>query len=436
MGAVHTIGDFIRGVFPTTINKNRKLFKSLLADKESEDGTIEAVFNDVEKTRKAWTEHKSVYKQSGEQLQRTLKVFSVIKQLQNESEQTFKNRNKLLFMRGGNRIWGNRRDILNIFKTFYNNQNVYLVNNTEPFAANLLADGNFEKQDAWSLVDAVYEREARFEETTGVLFNAAGTCSQSVNVESVATYFLHFFMKGNIRVRITDNKGRYWNTIGGKDGDGVWSVHEYAVSFTSEEWANKSVFFFTDNAVSSITVTFLYEPGYYAFLDYARLNKKTAASTFSLIAVFEGVYTDETASLAPGTHDDIIQPDYSNMGYFSPGQEDVQECDEDSISYFDNSEIVEDVSPVVTEGTNDIEPLNGYENMSYADEQQALAPDSPVGSDDYKSVDYNKVSYFDSAYIFGATGKAAQEIYQELLDIVQAGGVTSTIEILTREQDG
>lgn len=435
MGAVHTIGDFIRSVFPTIINKNGKLFKALLADKESEDGTIETIFNDVEKTRKAWTEHKSVYQQSGEQLKRTLSVFSIIKQLQNESEQTFKNRNKLLFMRKGARLWGNRRDILNIFKTFYNNQNVYLVNNTEPFADNLLSDGNFEKRDAWSLVDAVYEREARFEETTGVLFNAAGTCSQSVNVESVATYFLHFFMKGNIRVRITDNKGRYWNTIGGKDGDGVWSVHEYAVSFASENWTNKSVFFFTSNAVSNVTITFLYEPGYYAFLDYVRLNKKTAASTFSLIAVFEGVYTDETASLAPGTHDDIIQPDYSKMGYFSPGQEDVQECDEDSISYFDNSEIIEDVSPVVTEGTNDIEPLNGYENMSYADEQQALAPDSPVGSDDYKSVDYNKVSYFDSAYIFGATGKEEQEIYQELLDIVQAGGVTSTIEILTREQD-
>ena len=124
------------------------------------------------------------------------------------------------------------------------------------------------------------------------------------------------------------------------------------------------------------------------------------------------------------------------MAYFSPGQEDVQERDENTVSYFDNSEITEGISPVLTEGTNDIEPLNGYENMTYADDQQALAPDSPVGSDDYKSVDYEKVSYFDNAYIFGATGKEAKEIYQELLDIVQAGGVTSTIEILTREQDG
>jgi hypothetical protein len=45
------------------------------------------------------------------------------------------------------------------------------------------------------------------------------------------------------------------------------------------------------------------------------------------------------------------------------------------------------------------------------------------------------MSYFDSAYIFGATGKEAEEIYQELLDIVQPAGITSTIEILTREQD-
>ena len=434
MGAVHTIGDFIRSVFPTIVNKTGKLFKALLADKEYADGTIETIFHNIEKTRKEWSE-RSVYQQSGEQLDRTLSVFSIIKQLQNESEQTFKNRNKLLFMRRGDTLWGNRRNILNIFKTFYNNKNVYLVNNTEPFADNLLSDGNFEKQDAWILVDAVYAQEARFEETTGVLFNAAGTCSQSVNVERGATYFLHFFMKGHIRVRITDNKSRYWHTTGGEDSDGAWSAHEYAASFASENWVNKSVFFFTDDTVSSVTITFLYEPGYYAFLDYVRLNKKTGASTFSLIAVFEGVYSDETASLAPGTHDDIIQPDYSKMGYFSPGQEDVQECDEDSISYFDNSEIIEDVSPVVTEGTNDIEPLNGYENMSYADELLALAADSPVGSDDYKSVDYNKVSYFDSAYIFGATGKEAQEIYQELLDIVQAGGVTSTIEILTREQD-
>ena len=205
--------------------------------------------------------------------------------------------------------------------------------------------------------------------------------------------------------------------------------------FESSDWDNKSFYFITDVNVTSVQVIFLYEPGYYAFLDYVRLNEKTGASTFSLVAVFEGVYSDETANLAPGTNDDIVAFDYDTMGFHSPGGEDAEETDYDSLSYLDDATLEEDVSPIVTEGSNDIEPLDGYENMTYLDEQKALAPQSPVNSDDFKSVDYSKMSYFDSAYIFGTTGKEAEEIYQELLDIVQPAGITSTIEILTREQD-
>lgn len=403
MGAVHTIGDFIRSVFPTIVNKNGTIFKALLADKENNDGTIETVFSDVEKARKAWAEHKSVYKQSGEQLQRTLRVFSVIKPLQNESEQTFKDKNELLFVRDSRTLWGNKRDVLQLFKSFCDNQNVYLVNNTEPFADNLLADGNFEKWNAWFLVDASYERKARFEETTGVFFNGTGSCSQSVHIEKNATYFLHFFMKGSIHLQITDNNGRYWNSKGGEDSDGAWVDNKYDLSFTSADWDNKSAFFFTDSTVSSITVTFLAAPSYYAFLDYVRLNKKTEASTFSLIAVSEDVYAPETASLAPGEND--YEPDYTKFGYFSPGEEDSSES------------------------------LQDYDNMTYADERLSIASDSFDFSDEYKSIDYDKASYFDSTYIYGGVGRDTEQVYQEILDIVQAGGVTSMIELLTREKN-
>ncbi len=299
----------------------------------------------------------------------------------------------------------------------------------------MLTDGNFERQNGWTLEDASYEREARFEETTGVLFNASGSCSQSVSVSSDTVYFLHFFLKGDIRVQIIDNNGRYWSTTGGDDGDGAWASVETSMSYSSTDWDNKSLFFITDESISSVTIKFLYASGSFAFLDYVRLNEKTGASTFSLIAVFEGVYSDETAALAPGTNDDIVAQDYSTMGYYSPGTEDVESVDDDSLSFFDDATLEENVSPVVTEGTNDIEQLEGYDNMTYADEQSALAPDSPVNSDDYESVDYEKVSYFDNSYVFGSTGQEAEELYQELLDIVQPGGVTSTIEILTREQD-
>ena len=430
--AVNSIGDFIKSVFPTLVNKSGKTFKALLADGEG-GGTIESIFEDLEETRKAWTDNKSIYTQSGEQLQKTLAVFSVISQLQNESEATFLKRNELLFYRNGDKVWGDKWNILNTFKTFFNNQNVYLVNNTEKFEENLLEDGNFERKNAWTLTDCSYEHEARFEETTGVLFNASGSCAQSVSVSKDTSYFLHFFLKGNIRVQIKDNNNRYWNPKGGEFG--AWSSTEYSMHFESSDWDNKSFYFITDVNVTSVQVIFLYEPGYYAFLDYVRLNEKTGASTFSLVAVFEGVYSDETANLAPGTNDDIVAFDYDTMGFHSPGGEDAEETDYDSLSYLDDAPLEEDVSPIVTEGSNDIESLDGYENMTYLDEQKALAPQSPVNSDDFKSVDYSKMSYFDSAYIFGATVKEAEEIYQELLDIVQPAGITSTIEILTREQD-
>lgn len=429
---VNSVGDFIRSVFPSVVNKGGQIFKALLADGEG-GGTVEKIFSDLEETRKSWVANKSIYEQSGEQLNKTLALFSVLTRLRNESESTFLKRNELLFYRHGDRVWGDKWNTLNIFKSFFNNQNIWLVNNTEPFEDNLLLDGNFERRNAWELSDCSYEREARFEETTGVLFNASGMCKQAVDVKGDASYFLHFFLKGNIRVQIKDNNGRYWNPKGGEFG--AWSSTEYSMRYDSTEWENKSFYFITDVNVSNVEVIFLYEPGYYAFLDYVRLNEKTGASTFSLIAVFEGVYSDETANLAPGTNDDIVAFDWESMGYNSPGGEDAREIDYDSLSYLDDSPLQEDESPIVTEGNNDIEPLDGYENMTYLDEQKALAPKSPVNSDDFQTVDYNKMSYFDNAYIFGATGKKAEEIYQELLDIVQPGGITSKIEILTREQD-
>lgn len=354
MASTNTVGNFIKSVFPTIVNKNGEVFKALLAN-EYGSGTIEKIFNEFEAERKTWC--KGFYDQTGEQLQKTLAVFSVLTQLQNESEEVFLKRNELLFYRNGDTVWGDRWNILNIFKTFFNNEHVYLVNNAEKYADSFLIDGNFENGDTWILDGCTYEREARFEETIGVLFNAAGTCSQTVVVEANKVYFLHFFLKGNIRVKIQDNNGRYWNSSIGDFGQ--WQASERLQSFESaNKWDNKSLFFINDRDVQAVTITFVYESGCYAFLDFVRLCEKTRASMFSLIVVFESIYSDKTMGLAPGTNDPI------------------------------------------------------------------------------ESVNYDKVSYLDHTFIFGATGKAIEEVYKELLDIVKPGGVTSVIEILTREQGG
>ena len=429
--AANTIGDFIKSIFPTTLNKEGSVFKALLTDGEG-GGTVEEIFSDLEDARKAWTGEKDFYKLRGEMFEKTMKVFSVLTKLQTDTEETYLNRLKLLFYRNGHTLWGTRFDILDIFKTLTNNEHIYLVNNTGE--ENLIKNGNFERQTDWTLEDCSYEHEARFEETTGILFNASGYLSQGVTVNADTTYFLHFFVKGNVRVKIVDNNGRYWNPNGGEVG--TWGNNECYVSFGGEDWEGASLFFITDSTVSNITVTFAYEPGKYAFLDFVRLNEKTGASTFSLIAVFEGKYNDKTAHFAPGGADPIIAPtDYKKYGYYAAGEEDTENRAEGSTSFIEKDAFREGVTPVLANGTKDIEPLDGYENMSYNDETKAFAADSPNGNDDYKSVDYSKASYFDNTFIFGASGKQAQGIYQELLDIVQPAGIIGTVEVLTRESD-
>ncbi len=431
---VNSIGDFIRSIFSSMVNKNGTTFKALLADQTSNDGTIEKVFTDLEETRKAWTDVHSIYDMSGEMFEKTMAVISVLKQLPTDTEEVYLNRLRLLFYRNGHTLWGNNYDILNIFKTLFDNDNVYLVNNTDE--ENLLTNGNFERDTGWSLNDCSYEREARFEETRGILFNASGFLTQSVSVNTDTTYFLHFFLKGSIRVKITDNNGRCWIPDEDSDDLGLWGSAEHYETFTSDNWANKSLFFITDDSVASITVEFAYVSGEYAFVDYSRLNEKTGSSTFSLIAVFEGVYNDKTAHFAPGEEDPIVAPaDYKKYGYYAAGEEDSKEVAEGASSFIENDGFVENTSPILQEGTEDIEPLEGYENMSYNDETKAFAAESPTGSDDYESVDYSKASYFDDTFIFGATGTAAEEVYQDLLDIVQAGGIPGTVEILTKESD-
>ena len=429
--ATNSVGDFIRSVFPTIVSKSGKTFRALLADGDG-GGTIEKVFSDLEETRKAWTDIKSIYDMRGEMFKKTMSVFSVLTMLPTDTEETYRNRLRLLFHRNGHTLWGTAFDILDIFKTLTDNKNIYLVNNTDD--KNLLENGNFERNTGWALQDCSYEREARFEETTGILFNASGFLSQNDSVSVGATYFLHFFVKGNIRLKITDNNGRFWNPFGGDVGS--WTTVEHYVSFASEDWKDKSLFFVTDSKISRITVTFAYESGKYAFLDYVRLNEKTGASTFSLLAVFEGKYNNKTAHFAPGEADPIVAPaDYKKYGYYAAGDADGIKTAAKANSFIEQAPIQEDKSPILQAGNNDIEPLEGYENMSYNDETKAFAADSPTGSDDYQSVDYSKASYFDDTFIFGASGKQMQEIYQELLDIVQPAGIIGTVEVLTRESD-
>src|SRR5574344_1208591 len=99
--AVNTVGDFIKSVFPTLINKKKSVFSALFAN-DSKTGTIETIFNELEETRKVWEiDSANIYNQTGEQLEKTLALFSVLERVNSDTDHTILARLRLLFYRNG-----------------------------------------------------------------------------------------------------------------------------------------------------------------------------------------------------------------------------------------------------------------------------------------------------------------------------------------------
>jgi hypothetical protein len=432
MDRVNTVGDFLRSAFSSLVNKDGKIFKALIANPE-EKGAIERIFKDLEETREAWINNPDFYNQDGELLEKTLSFFSFLTRMYDENNASLKRRNELLFYRSGDTLWGDVWNIRKIFQKYFNTEFVYIVNNTNPINENILLDGDFEIQDnSWSLDGCAYDADARFSERTGVKFQDQGTCQQSVTVNPNSTYFLHWFLEGKIAVQIKDNNNRYWNPQGGEFGD--WVINEISIPYSTVKWDAKSVFFLTDNTVTGVTVIFRGLHNESAYLDYVRLYLKEAYSTFTLIALFGEIYTDETLGFAPGKDDPIVRRNYSGYGHLSAGKDDSDSVDNNNVSFIEDAAMNDDKEPALTDGTNDIgdaEPTNDF----YLDEETPLAPWNE--DEEGITVDYSKMSYIEQSHILGMEGSTerAKSIYTELLEMVRAGGIASYIEILTRELD-
>jgi hypothetical protein len=110
----NSIGDFLRSIFSTLINKDDEVFKALFANPE-ETGAVETIFNELETVRDEWCNNSDVYNQIGEMLEKPLSYFSVLERLFEESDESYKDRNALLFYRNGDTLWGDKWDVLSIF---------------------------------------------------------------------------------------------------------------------------------------------------------------------------------------------------------------------------------------------------------------------------------------------------------------------------------
>ena len=400
----NTVGDFIKSVFSTLVNKDDEIFKALFTNDKG-TGTVEKAFTDLEKTRNEWCNNSDIYNQAGEMLEKSLSYLSVLKRFFRESDESLKARNELLFYRNGDTLWGDKWDIIGLFKAYFGTDQVFIINNTNENDENLLKDGDFEAKNTWVLDNCAYDPEARFSERTGILFDSDGTCKQLVEVEFDSTYFLHFFVKGIIGIEITDNNGRYWNSKNGEFGG--WQLSPYLNHIDANLWDAKSIYFLTDNLVQNVTINFTGIHGNITYIDYARLFKKGNYSSFTLLVCLGSGYNDDTIIMAPGEGDPVKKRDYTGFGYYSDGKQDDE-----------NEPLPEDIK---------------LTNNTFINGEESLAP-WESDSDGYE-LDYSKMSYIEQAHLLGFESVYQENAYTELLDIVKPAGIMAYIEILTRESD-
>lgn len=318
--------NVMRSSFPKTIDKSKPIFSSLVANSNN-NGAIQKQLIDLFAYMKEWISTPDIYDQTGDMLAKTISFFSYLERFSEETEAGLKERFRAIFVRNHDKKWGTPFDIKNVFRQYFPNATIYLVENTNkiddttPGLANLLLDGDIDTASPtdWSLINCSATKAARFSKSYGIELNqSGGILSQTVNVDHSSTYFLHFFLKGKVAVQIKDNHNNYWDYTNKE-----WKSTAVNYEFTSDEWDNMSIFFATELNVTSVTVSFLYVDTE-TYIDYFRLFAKQPFGSFTVIAHFEGETADGAFGLAAGDDDPNIEttsvtpplPRYNNYGYF------------------------------------------------------------------------------------------------------------------------
>lgn len=336
-----TLNEQLAGNFPKTIDKNGREFKALVTN-ANKTGAMQKTIANLLSYMKEWCSTPNVYEQHGIMLKKTTKFFSFLEMFTDETEESFKNRFGAIFVRNHDSKWGTPYDIKSVFKQYFKNADIYLVENTNKIddpdsaVANLFKNPEIDnvtivdehlKPDNWSAINCDASENARFSKAYGVEFNTSGGVLSQTLILPIkedsdenpvnTTFCLHFFMKGKLDVEIVNNTtGMYWDFA-----NKVWKVSSVSNRFERAEWDNVSLFFIT--ADEDVTISFKYVDTE-TYADYFRLFQKQPYGSFTVIAHFEGYTATGVFGLAGGESDPNIetqselppQPRYSNYGYY------------------------------------------------------------------------------------------------------------------------
>ena len=313
-----TIGNQLINNFPNSIKKDGPVFSSMVANL-NKNGVFETVLNNANDYAVEYRNCCDIYEQTGNLLDKTATFFTYLKRNTDESDVYFKRRLKSLFYRNGDAVWGTTNNIQNVFKSFFNNANIYLTENCycvdDTDTPNLINNFDFEYgEQYWSINGNVnIDKAARFSQEYGADITNGGELYQKVNLVSSKDYYLHFFAKGNGKCIISksvDGVTYYWNPATDfdlKTGDwtnGLWTSDLYSIEVNNIDWDDISIRISIDSD-TEVQITFSSETTFY--VDYIRLFEYLYPS-FVLILHYENNVTLKSAFMAIDGEDSLDSP--------------------------------------------------------------------------------------------------------------------------------
>lgn len=298
------IGELLNLEMPSTVNKEGFFYKALVSN-SNKTGAIENSMQVWQDFAKYYINTPFIYEQNGEMLTNTVKYFSFLERFFNESDESLKNRFRAIFYRNGDVSWGSTWNVINVFKEYFSNSNVFLLENTNDVEENIIKNNVFsDNTDNWILTgNALLDVNARFVKHFGISLKNISELSQNVNITNNQVYFLHFFHNGTINVKIKNKTiNKYWNNL-----NKTWQNEEYSILFDSNEWKNEQIFFslleFENDNQSNIEISFFTNDTQTCYIDYILLYKKNPYCSFTILIHTEGDFAKDRLALAEGTLD-------------------------------------------------------------------------------------------------------------------------------------
>ncbi|MDR1230173.1 MAG: hypothetical protein LBK61_02105 [Spirochaetaceae bacterium] len=308
----------------TGIDRDDTCIQAVLSDENGEG----AAANETEALVRFinyYTRTDDVENHEGYTLDMIVKMFSKLRRRVTETDGVLLRRFLALTRRKGDAIWGNALNMKHVFEMYFRYTACYVAESTGDTASNILENGDFELDSAWTLGGgAAYAYDARFSGKRGLCFDGGGgeSCVQRLERLVLAgTYTLHFFLRGKCGVIIEREDGKYWNandqefsggTVLEWADDEVWNIFE-----KRNGWDNAFCFIKIPEDIHKLAIKIMSIGSETADVDYVRLFPKPANPSYTLVFQYEG-YSITEKSLHTGAdgEDPIPGVDYKHESYF------------------------------------------------------------------------------------------------------------------------